>query len=263
MRVARSQKLKRAWLACLGIAIVALILVSKADQLEPSKVTKPEAQQILWQQHTYSVFTVDPEKHHLELYYTDGHGNRLGSFRKIQDLLSNQNRQLVFAINGGMFTPDFKPSGLFIEHGTTVHFLNTDDAEGNFFLKPNGVFYIGEKSTSIVTTSAFGQVSDYVHFATQSGPMLVHESQIHEAFQPDSQSIHIRSGVGIRSDQRVVFVLSNEAVNFYDFALFFKQRMGCEHALYLDGVICKMYLPALNRYQTDGDFAVMIGLAVP
>jgi uncharacterized protein YigE (DUF2233 family) len=34
----------------------------------------------------------------------------------------------------------------------------------------------------------------------------------------------------------VVFAISEKAVNFYDFAMMFKQEFGCQNALYLDGV---------------------------
>ncbi len=36
--------------------------------------------------------------------------------------------------------------------------------------------------------------------------------------------------------------------------------LNCKNALYLDGAISKMYLPALNRFDTTNNFGAMIGV---
>ena len=56
-------------------------------------------------------------------------------------------------------------------------------------------------------------------WATQSGPMLLINGAINPEFQENSANLKIRSGVGIIDDRNVVFVISNEPINFYDFAL--------------------------------------------
>jgi uncharacterized protein YigE (DUF2233 family) len=48
--------------------------------------------------------------------------------------------------------------------------------------------------------------------------------------------------------------MSRTPINFYDLAEFFKEQ-GCQDALYLDGFISRMYLPAKNWEQTDGAWA--------
>jgi uncharacterized protein YigE (DUF2233 family) len=57
----------------------------------------------------------------------------------------------------------------------------------------------------------------------------------------------------------VIFAMSKEQVNFYDFAEFFKAQ-GCSNALYLDGFVSRLYLPEQNWQQLDGDFGVIIGI---
>jgi uncharacterized protein YigE (DUF2233 family) len=56
--------------------------------------------------------------------------------------------------------------------------------------------------------------------------------------------------------------MSKEAINFYEFAKYFKS-LGCQNALYLDGFVSKTYLPEKKWIQTDGDFGVIIAVTVP
>lgn len=221
------------------------------------------AERIFVGENAYDTFTVDLSKSRLDFLLTDRHGRRIGSLAGAKAFLAEQKRDLLFATNGGMFTPDWEPNGLFIADGLTVYPMDLGSADGNFYLKPNGVFFLTETGAGIVASPDFKNVmeNDYVTYATQSGPMLVKDGEIHKAFRPESESKHIRSGVGILPGNRVVFAISNQEVNFYDFASLFKDRLGCKNALFLDGTISKMYLPALNRHELDGDFAVMIAVS--
>ena len=49
---------------------------------------------------------------------------------------------------------------------------------------------------------------------------------------------------------KIAFAISEKLVRFYDFALLFKEKLGCDNALYLDGQICMIYLPEMG-YKTD------------
>ena len=52
-------------------------------------------------------------------------------------------KELVFAMNGGMYLPNLSPQGLYIENGKVIKQLDkTQEAYGNFYLQPNGVFLI-------------------------------------------------------------------------------------------------------------------------
>ena len=161
-------------------------------------------------------------------------------------------------MNGGMYKKDNSPEGLYIENGKVLMPLNTTNGNGNFYLKPNGVFYISSKNIpAIITTEKFKNSN--IKYATQSGPMLVIDGQIHAAFKQGSTNLNIRNGVGILEDGKVVFAMSKEEINFYDFANYFK-KLGCKNALYLDGLVSRAYLPSENWVQTDGDFGVIIGV---
>ena len=133
---------------------------------------------------------------------------------------------------------------------------------GNFYLKPNGVFYLTkDKKAAICQTTDF-QASNEIIFATQSGPLLLLNGAIHPAFRQGSPNVTIRSGVGILPDGKVIFAMSKTPMNFYDFAEYFKNR-GCQNALYLDGFVSRTYLPEKDWAQTDGNFGVIIGVTTP
>lgn len=132
--------------------------------------------------------------------------------------------------------------------------------EGNFYLKPNGIFYIKENDKAEICTTEKFINNGSIEYATQSGPMLLMNGKLHPDFQENSTNLNIRNGVGILPDNEIVFAMSKNKINFYNFAMFFK-GMGCKNALYLDGLVSRTYLPQKNSAQTDGDFGVMIGIA--
>jgi uncharacterized protein YigE (DUF2233 family) len=208
-------------------------------------------------------YIVDPKKQDLQLYWKDDKGQIIQNFENLKTHLASKNKKLVFAMNGGMYQPNYTPCGLYIQQQQTIRPLVTASGSGNFFLKPNGVFYINTNNTAaICTTPNFTNNNKQVKWATQSGPMLVIDGAIHPAFKQGSANVNIRNGVGILPDNRIVFAISKEEVNFYDFAEFFK-NMGCKNALYLDGFVSRMYLPEKNIVETDGAFGVIIGVSTP
>jgi uncharacterized protein YigE (DUF2233 family) len=204
-------------------------------------------------------YVVNTENQDLQLYWKDDKGKLFGSIENLKLNLESRNKTLLFATNGGMYMEDHKPLGLFIQNSKTITSLNTADASGNFYLKPNGVFYLSkDKKAQVCQTSDFKNDSS-IQFATQSGPMLVIDGQLHNAFVQGSKNLNIRNGVGILPDNRVVFAMSKDKINFYDFAKYF-QDLGCKNALYLDGFVSRTYLPEKNWVQTDGNFGVIIGV---
>jgi uncharacterized protein YigE (DUF2233 family) len=130
---------------------------------------------------------------------------------------------------------------------------------------PNGVFLIDTNNVSkIISTQKFQNQfsSNYksIKFATQSGPLLLRNDTIHEAFTRGSSNLKIRSGVGIMPNNKVVFVCTTSNANFYDFTLFFKEILGCKNALFLDGAISLMYLKNIGSQKLNGDFGAMISV---
>lgn len=208
---------------------------------------------------SFVTFIVNPKETNIEFFWKDEQGNFFGNFQKLKNYLERNGKRLRFAMNGGMYQEDQKPLGLFIQNGKTLAPLNTREAKGNFYLKPNGVFFISQDNRAAVVTTENFRDDGQVKFATQSGPMLLIKGEINSQFQQNSENLNIRNGVCVLDENRVVFVISRKAVNFYDFADYFK-NLGCRDALYLDGFVSRMYLPEKNVEQLDGEFGVIIGI---
>lgn len=162
-------------------------------------------------------------------------------------------------MNGGMYGDDFTPTGLYVESANEMVAANTATVPGegaavpNFYKKPNGVFYIGGGAAGVMETGAFVAARPAAEFATQSGPMLVIDGKLHPAFIEGSTDRKRRNGVGVSTPTEVHFAISEEGVNFWDFARFFRDKLGCEDALFLDGGTAPgLYAPALGRDDSPG-----------
>ena len=206
--------------------------------------------------------TVDLKKQEIKFYWKDDKNQPFRSFQRLKDWLDSRARKLVFAMNGGMYKTDNSPLGLFIEAKKTITPLNTRSGSGNFYLKPNGIFYVTTDNTAAICTTDRFRNDLKIKYATQSGPMLVVNGKINTAFKEGSTNLNIRNGVGLLPGGRVLFVMSKTAVNFYDFADFF-WKAGCKDALYLDGFVSRTYLPEKEWIQTDGNFGVIIAESTP
>ena len=202
-------------------------------------------------------YEVDLKNQQLHFFWKNRNNKNYESFQKLKKALNDNGKELVFAMNGGMYMKDLSPQGLYIENSIIKSPLDTiQDAYGNFYLQPNGIFYIINNTPHIVTTKNF-TFEKNITYATQSGPMLLIEGNVHEKFNQGSPNVHIRNGVGILPNGSLLFAMSKEKINFYDFASFFKEK-GCKNALYLDGFVSKTYLPSKNWEQLEGNFGVII-----
>lgn len=162
-------------------------------------------------------------------------------------------------MNAGMYEPGYAPVGLFVSDGKQRAPLNLADGSGNFYLKPNGVFLLSDSGAQIVEASAYPAVAAGVRLATQSGPLLLLQGKLHPKLDPDSRSRHIRNGVAICGND-VVFVISDDKVNLYDFARYFRDTLHCSDALYLDGSVSSLYAPGLRRDDNRAALGPMIGV---
>jgi uncharacterized protein YigE (DUF2233 family) len=206
-------------------------------------------------------YTIDAKKQDLKFYWKDENQQIFKSISNLKSWLDTKNKDLIFAMNGGMFKKDNSPQGLYIQNLKTLSLLDTTSGNGNFYLKPNGVFYITKDNFPVIIKTTDFQNSANIKYATQSGPMLVIDGQIHSAFKEGSTNLNIRNGVGILPDNKIIFAMSKKEINFYDFANYFKS-LGCKNALYLDGFVSRTYLPEQKWTQTDGNFGVIIVVTI-
>lgn len=235
---------------CLLILILSLLILSFKKE--------GKANNILFIDKNIISYEVDLKKQQLKFYWKNKEGKNYKNFQSLKTELAKQHKNLIFAMNGGMFKKDFSPQGLYIENSKFLSKLDTlQNGYGNFYMQPNGVFYITDNNAYIIKSKE--NIDSNVKYATQSGPMLIVEGELHPKFRKFSKNIHIRNGVGILPNGNLLFAMSKEKVNFYNFATFFKKN-GCQNALYLDGFVSKMYLPTKHWEQLDGNFGVIIGV---
>ena len=199
----------------------------------------------------------------LRLFHS-GPDGLYGSFAAINAALEPQGLTLGFAMNAGMYAPDRAPLGLYIEEGVEQAPIVTAAGPGNFGMRPNGVFCATEAGFAVIESRAFAAAPPACRFATQSGPMLVIDGELHPRFLVDSDSLYIRNGVGVSADgQKAVFAISDDPVTFHQFGRLFRDVLDTPQALYLDGSISRLYSPALERHDRGLPLGPIIGTVVP
>lgn len=198
----------------------------------------------------YTVCRFDLRQDHLQLFNLNADGEPYGSFGALSQAVSEEGQSLAFAMNAGMYGEDLKPIGLYIENGKMLRKLNRRDGPGNFHLKPNGVFWIDGESGGVMESAAFAASGLKPQFASQSGPMLVVDGQIHPKFSETGTSLQRRNGVGAPDGHTLIFAISDGVVNFHSFARLFRDKLTCPNALFLDGSISSLYAP--NLFRLDG-----------
>ncbi len=192
--------------------------------------------------------------------FSQGEGGNLGSFAAVNAMLAEAGEALTFAMNAGMYHPDRRPVGLYIEDGVEQTPLVTTAGPGNFGLLPNGVFCIDEDGFAVIESRRYAANPPDCRYATQSGPMLVIGGALHPRFLPDSDSVNVRNGVGVSADgQTAIFAMSGAAVNFDAFARLFRDALQTPNALFLDGSISRLYAPNLDRDDIGFPMGPIIG----
>lgn len=204
----------------------------------------------------------------LRLFWKGADGEPYRTFSSVAKAVSDEGHTLVFAMNAGMYRPDFSPIGLYIENEQELRPANRQKGENasgpvpNFYKKPNGVFFWDDKGAGILPTDTFLKRKPKVSFATQSGPMLVIRNKLHPAFIVGSTDRTRRSGVGVCENGAVRFAISEDPVNFHDFARMFRDHLKCPNALFLDGGHgTGIYSPELGRNDISwhGGFGPIVG----
>jgi uncharacterized protein YigE (DUF2233 family) len=208
--------------------------------------------------HRFSV-CIAQKNDDLRLFHSDNTGAPFGQFFTLSNHLKAQRKSLTFAMNGGMYHPDLSPVGHYIENGIQKQRVIASAGPGNFGMLPNGIFCIDQKSYAVYETTAYLENKPTCEFATQSGPMLLINGEYHPRFAQGSQSVNIRNGVAVVGSS-AYFVISNDRVNLFDFAQFFKERLGATDALYLDGKVSRLYAPDLGRSDFGWPIGPMIGV---
>jgi uncharacterized protein YigE (DUF2233 family) len=199
---------------------------------------------------SYIVCEIDLRTSVLRTYWKRPDGKPYGTLWGLARAMKAEGRRPLLAMNAGMFKEDRSPLGLYVEQGRELVGPDTGDGAGNFYMKPNGIFYVAGKSAAVMETGRFLKETPKADFATQSGPMLVVDGAVHPKISARGVSRYVRNGVGVRDAHTVVFAISRRRVAFGELARLFKDRLGCPNALYLDGQVSGIYTAGLlpKRY---------------
>lgn len=149
------------------------------------------------------------------------------------------------ATNAGIFTEQVSPGGLLVSDGEELVGVNLNEGGGNFHLMPNAVFAVLDDGTAAVVNSLDYQDDGVMH-ATQSGPALLLDGEIHHEFREGSTNYALRSGVGVSPDGQTVYLALAGWTNLWDFATLFRDQLGVEDALYLDGQISDLWVTGME-----------------
>ncbi|MCC5988419.1 MAG: phosphodiester glycosidase family protein [Pararhodobacter sp.] len=197
----------------------------------------------------------------IRLFLDDDEGEVLGSFARIEAALAVRGEALEFAMNAGMYHPDRRPVGLYIEDGEERRGVVTSAGPGNFGMLPNGVFCVLDEGFAIVESREFAEAPLPCRHATQSGPMLVIDGALHPRFLENSTSALLRNGVGVdASGQRLVFAISDQPVTFHRFARLFRDHLDLPLALYLDGNVSRLHAPGIGRSDWGRPMGPVVGM---
>lgn len=244
-----------------GLILLALaVLVPILSLAAPKQSNGVQIRQLEFKGNKYAVVSVNLKKAKLKMFWKDSQNQPFKTFQKLEQHLAKNGVKLLAAMNAGIFDKTYTPLGLHVQRGQKLHNINSRTrAFGNFYMQPNGIFFLDALGAKILSTQEFIRTTPSALEATQSGPMLVQNNQINSKFQKDSSNRLIRNGVGVETGSNVHLVISQSWVSFYDFAAFFKDVLHCPNALYLDGNISGLYVPN-SSFDSLGDYAGMIGI---
>jgi len=211
----------------------------------------------------FIVCRADPAQDTVRLFLADKAGQPYKYFRNIRAALAEKGQKPLFLMNAGMYHKDYRPVGLYIENGRQLYPPARHNGKGNFFLKPNGIFYLAGAKAGVMETEAFIKAGIKADLATQSGPLLVRDNRLHPRFIANSSYKEYRNGVGVTAQGEVLFAISEGKVNFDTFARLFRDGLHTPNALFLDGSISSLYAPELRRADWFYPMGPIIGVIIP
>ena len=257
---------RRLRLTLLILALGALLVSPLWAQPAPGGV---QSRRLTLGDAAFTVVTVDLERATLRLHWKDPTGKPFLTFQALEDHLSARGEKLLAVTNAGIYEKTHRPLGLHVENGQTLRPINRrTNGYGNFYLQPNGVFFLersgfGKVRARILSTRRFAASAPAALEATQSGPLLVEDGKINASFRQNSANRLIRNAVGVESGTRVHLVIAETPVNFYDLARFFRDTLKSKNALYLDGNVSSLYVPGEGGTDAggfEGGFGGMIAI---
>ena len=261
------------WMVSAGCILVLAACYATLAQTPKTSLDAPNrygaqapCQPLSFENVPFTVCRFDLERDVPRLFLRGEEGAIIATFDRLAAMVEERGETLVFAMNAGMYDRKRRPIGLYVEDAIQEKSANTKDGYGNFHLMPNGIFFVSvdganNMGVGVMETSAFVDAHiDPLH-ATQSGPMLVINGDLHPRFFAASSSRKRRNGVGVSADGKTIwFAISDAPVNFHGFARLFRDQLQTPNALFLDGEVSKLYAPNLGRNDKGLPMGPMIAI---
>lgn len=205
----------------------------------------------------YQVVRVDLRKVDLRMYWKDDSGQPFGSLEALDEWLGARGETLLAATNAGIFYRTRQPAGLHVERGRELRPLNASgtppagERPGNFFYRPNGVFYVDRDGTArIVETGVARALIPRMREATQSGPLLLRDGEMHWLA---GRADVTRNALAVCSPREVALVFAPDGASVRALSVFIRDQLRCRDALYLDGTISGLRVPSAG-VRSDGEY---------
>lgn len=238
-----------------GKAVTRAVLDGKGDAASPTPsptatptlATGPSAcENVTFEGIPLTHCIADPAQHRIRMANLGADKQPFASLAKFA--ASVDPATIAFAINGGMYGDDLKALGYYVEKGERLKELDRSEGSGNFYMKPNGVFFGSGASWRVMGSNTFfNTVGDRPEFGTQSGPLLLDGGKLHPEVQDNGPSKAIRNAVGVGADGKAHFVISDAPISFGQLARYYRDVLKVQNALYLDGAVSSLWDPATGR----------------
>lgn len=224
----------------------------------PPKAAQSDCRRVTFGSVPLTHCVADPARHTIRTALDAPDGDPARSLAVLQDMQAEPGK-VAFATNGGMFDDNGRPIGYYVENGERRKTLNRNQGGGNFHLLPNGVFYGSARRWAVKTTEAFAEsVTKRPEFGTQSGPMLVIAGKLHPRISEDGPSHYVRNAVGVDSEGRAHFVISEAPLSLGKLARYYRDVLEVPNALYLDGNVSALWDPAVGRIDSSSSLGPLI-----
>lgn len=169
-------------------------------------------------------FQIDLRHYRFSIHLTQNHDQSVPM--SLPELMPQQNA--VIAVNGGFFSPEYKPLGLRISGGQLIKPLKPTAWWGVFFIKDSRARVVSQKNYS---------ADIHPDFAIQAGPRLLDQGIIPKL----KLDIDDRTALGINRAGKVILVATNNLMlSTVELARLMQRSeaeggLGCVEALNLDG----------------------------
>jgi len=155
-----------------------------------------------------------------------------------------QRKQALLAVNGGFFTPDFKPIGLRIQNGVVLNPVKNT----SWF----GIFLINNNQPKIIAKDDY-MFSDTISFAIQAGPRIL----INKTIPQLKEGEYERTVLAINNQGQVLIITTqNSPISLRDLATLIRKEeeddgLNVVNALNLDGGSSSQLFAAMGDFQLN------------